>query len=371
MSSYKDFASNEAVNTKTLLYEAIPITGSIVSGTYSELNIKSYSHGIFTSVYDYPYLSSSANHLFDLTVGYSTGSAASASAVVASNTASSKKKLNLYYQMAKVLAGQDTSGSILLLDEDGNFNNIGDLIHNAFFVNFSRLLAKDEIKRGSFQLTLGVGTGSGTPFSNNLLISDSSGSLTYKINSPVGDYGILYASSVDSYINPNPACGMIFYQAGVAVINTNVFALSSSNNPQTNVSSNTRGLLLPSSFNSTPKLSGSYDVGQLLASGSINDFGFGIRSRIKNITFNNTTEVNSSIYFCKIPSTDFNYSSNETYLSGSKIVVKSKKEDQPVSYFTTVGLYSKSNQLLAVAKLSEPIKKDPNTDLTIRVRLDF
>jgi hypothetical protein len=61
----------DVANTRTLLHEAIPLTGTIVSGTYSDNNIKNYAHGMFQSVYDYPYLSSSANHIFDITVGVS------------------------------------------------------------------------------------------------------------------------------------------------------------------------------------------------------------------------------------------------------------------------------------------------------------
>ena len=51
--------------------------------------------------------------------------------------------------------------------------------------------------------------------------------------------------------------------------------------------------------------------------------------------------------------------------------VKQQALDEPVSYITSVGLYSADNELLAVAKLSEPLKKDPNTELTLRVRLDY
>ena len=54
----------DVVATRTLLHEAIPLTGAIVSGTYGTENIKNYAHGMFQSVYDYPYLSSSANHIF-------------------------------------------------------------------------------------------------------------------------------------------------------------------------------------------------------------------------------------------------------------------------------------------------------------------
>ena len=78
--TYKTFLNNDITSTRTLLHEAIPITGSIISGTYAEAstatsNIKTFSHDMFESVYDYPYLSSSANHIFDLTVGYATSSA--------------------------------------------------------------------------------------------------------------------------------------------------------------------------------------------------------------------------------------------------------------------------------------------------------
>ena len=67
--TFKTFSASDLVTTRTLLHEVIPITGSIVSGTYvegttNETNIKNYSHGMFQSVYDYPYLSSSANHIF-------------------------------------------------------------------------------------------------------------------------------------------------------------------------------------------------------------------------------------------------------------------------------------------------------------------
>ena len=93
---------------------------------------------------------------------------------------------------------------------------------------------------------------------------------------------------------------------------------------------------------------------------------------LDNIDFNNTTELNSTIYFCRANTQDYNYSSNPTYLTGSKIRVKNDNPQQePSAYITTVGLYSADNELLAVAKLSEPLKKTPSNELTLRVRLDY
>ena len=77
---YEPIDSNtDVTTTRTLLHEVIPITGSIVSGTYSDKNVKNYSHGMFQSVYDYPFLSSSANHIFDLALGYDESSGLSGS----------------------------------------------------------------------------------------------------------------------------------------------------------------------------------------------------------------------------------------------------------------------------------------------------
>jgi hypothetical protein len=97
----------------------------------------------------------------------------------------------------------------------------------------------------------------------------------------------------------------------------------------------------------------------------------GFRRRMVRMAFNNTTELNSSIYFCRLNNNEFNYSANPTYLNESKIRVKETTLDAPVSYITTVGLYSADNELLAQAKLSEPVRKDPTNEFVLRVRLDY
>jgi hypothetical protein len=365
--TYKVFLDDDIVSAKTLLNEKIPLTGSAISSSvYATNSIKSYTHGMFQSVYDYPYLSSSANQLFDMTVGITSDSPASG----ASDTYA-KKKINIYNQMAQVLVGYDTTGSILKFDADGNPATAGDKYPALFFLNFNRLLSKDEIKKGSFEMTLGVNSSSATPFNATCLVSDASGSTNYKTNSPTGEYGILYATNFTSASanNTSNEVGLIFYQAGIAVLSPTVFGCSGSNTVSTSISSSQYGQV---NAGYTVQMSSTYaNVETLIESGSIDACNLALRNRIQNIEFNNTTELNSTIHFCRINHNDFNYSSNPTYLSGSQIRVKNKSTDAPVSYITTVGLYSPDNELLAVAKLSEPIKKDPTQELILRVRLDY
>jgi len=338
--NYEPLDSNSDVTTtKTLLYEAIPLTGSIVSGTYNDENIKNFTHGMFQAVYDYPYLSSSANHIFDLTVGFSANSTISGSVSATQET----KKINMYNQFAQVLLGYTGSeNTVREFENDLTLDNVN-TIKNALFINFSRLITKDQIKKGSFTITLGSGSWA-APFTDPVVLTDASASETGGTNNTVGgDYGVLYTSG-------NVARGVLFYQAGIAVLSTASFD---------SVASFYSG----SGF--------SYDIAQSLASASISGSCDALRHRIRDISFNNTTEINSTIYFCRVPHNKYNYSANPTYLNSSEIRVKSIASDTPISYITTIGLYSPNNELMAIAKLSEPLKKDPSNEITLRVRLDY
>tara|TARA_B100001248_G_C27392300_1_gene463187 strand:+ start:679 stop:1932 length:1254 start_codon:yes stop_codon:yes gene_type:complete len=414
--TFKTFLNNDVTTTKTLLHEAIPITGAIVSGTYdqgkknapsvqSEFNIKDYSHGMFQSVYDYPFLSSSANHIFDISVGYSPQSALSGNVTSGRPKTQQSKKIAMYNQMAQVLMGHDKNGNIQRFDADGNLGDAADdKMDEVIFINFSRLLVKDEIKKGSFQLKLGTqprmwhtvtgqgGDGLRDYVSQILTIRDTNAQNDFRINSPAGEYGILSAShtakvgaGVDqqemvegrgpsssprsdnsNVLTDTSKVGLIFYQAGVIVLTSSVFHAAASG-----------GILQREcefSRDGAHGRSGAHNninIDHAFTGSTIKNIANNIRRRVHDISFNNTTELNSTVYFCRANHNEFNYSANPTYLSNSKIVVKEVPSDMPISYVTSVGLYSPDNELMAVAKLSEPLRKDPTNELTLRVRLDY
>tara|TARA_R110001583_G_scaffold7472_3_gene36966 strand:- start:672 stop:1814 length:1143 start_codon:yes stop_codon:yes gene_type:complete len=369
--------NTDVTTTRTLLHEVIPMTGTIVSGTYSDNNIKNYTHGMFQSVYDYPYLSSSANHIFDISCGFTStatysgpgagpaGSRPTLSASCNLNGVQNAKKINMYNQFAQTLLGYKDSAAntIETFESDLNITDDNAQMTSCYFITLSRLLMKEQIKRGSFSMTLGTGSYRyGYPTSSGysqVLIDASASSGTgggFKSGLPGGDYGVLYVSGA----SPQTASGVIFYQSGIIVLTSSFTqAVHGSSWGTSSMFSASGGG--PTSYNSlqtmvTGTISGSCDV---------------IRRRIQNISFNNTTEINSKIYFCRVPHNKYNYSSNPTYTSASKIQVKDLASDPPLSYITTVGLYNSNNELLAVAKLSEPLRKDPTNELTLRVRLDY
>jgi len=83
-------------------------------------------------------------------------------------------------------------------------------------------------------------------------------------------------------------------------------------------------------------------------------------------------QIKSSHYFCRIRSDEYNWSQNPTYYTGSNAELRNATFIQdPKSYITTVGLYNDNNELLAVAKLSQPLLKSRDREAVIKVRLDF
>ena len=351
MAFYKPLTIDQVTATKESLYELIPVTGTLVSGTYgtypNDTNVLKFtsSHGLFESVYDYPYASSSANHIFDLTFGLRSGSLSPAPVT------QSAEKYRIYKEMAQTLLGFDVTGNVK------NFQLGSTTIDNALFINFSRLLTKDGIKVTTFTSSMGTGSWA-TPTAGTLLqISDNLSGLTQdsaKVDSPVGQYWYLYTGSAASYTDAN-RIGTVFYQQGVAVLNLGA----------TNFTS-----IAYSSSVANP--AGGYLSGSnLVSTGTITEIVDGFRRYVSNIQFQNTVQINSTIYNCQIGLNEFNYSSNPTYTTGSSIKVKTSVSDPCITYVTTVGLYDAQQNLTAVAKLSEPIKKTNADSLNIRVRLDY
>ena len=82
--------------------------------------------------------------------------------------------------------------------------------------------------------------------------------------------------------------------------------------------------------------------------------------------------VSSTHYFCRAKNSKFNKSNNPTWSSGSSTEpLEIFRDGKEKTYITTVGLYDDSDDLLAVAKLSQPILKSRSREALIKVKLDF
>ena len=91
-----------------------------------------------------------------------------------------------------------------------------------------------------------------------------------------------------------------------------------------------------------------------------------------NFSLNSEETISSDYVFVRARNSEFNYSENPSFISGSTgEVIYDYFINNPQVYPTSVGLYNDSNELIAVAKLSRPLRKDFTKEALIRVKLDF
>ena len=82
--------------------------------------------------------------------------------------------------------------------------------------------------------------------------------------------------------------------------------------------------------------------------------------------------ISSTHYFVRLRNRDYNYSNNPTFRNPDDNTLRwTEFRTDPKVFITTVGLYNDTNELLAVAKLSKPVRKSYSEEVLLRVRLDF
>jgi len=91
-----------------------------------------------------------------------------------------------------------------------------------------------------------------------------------------------------------------------------------------------------------------------------------------SFSMNSQETITSDFVFVRARNSEFNYSANPSFISGSTgEVVYQTFINNPQVYVTTVGMYNDANECIAVAKLSRPLLKDFTKESLIRVKLDF
>jgi len=90
------------------------------------------------------------------------------------------------------------------------------------------------------------------------------------------------------------------------------------------------------------------------------------------MSFNSTYTIHETQYKCTIRESEFNFSLNPTILSGSSndTAYNFVTGSFFSPYITMVGLYNDQQELLAVAKMAQPLPSSRTNDLNIIINLD-
>ena len=82
-------------------------------------------------------------------------------------------------------------------------------------------------------------------------------------------------------------------------------------------------------------------------------------------------KVKSTHLFVRVKNQEYNFTNNQTYVTGSEGIIIDDFYQNPHIYLTEVGLYNAQNELLAVAKPSSPIYKNYTEEALLEISLRY
>lgn len=238
---------------------------------------------------------------------------------------------------------------MLLNDGDTLFTFAGgETSEYIYVINVNRSRFKDRMDTKTWELTI---SGSGNNYIK--LIDDSVASTTDLAQLGGRIFNVRSGSIADGiYTADTTPWGLFYPDRGVIVLNGKALDASASFATQ-------RVPVTGSGFDNAFKLFTSI-------SGAMS-------SNITRAFQGRTSEViSSTFYFIRMFNGEYNYTTNDSFVSSSSGVVKyDSMVRDPQIFVTTVGLYDDNQELLAVAKLSKPVKKSFDRELVIKVKLDY
>ena len=236
-----------------------------------------------------------------------------------------------------------------------------------YAINYNRARLKDRIDPGNWQMTLAQLSGSTVPNAshtgsnvkvqtlnpNFITLIDDSGDVNNTGTTGLGNvYNIVSGSLTNGIFNPSAPryYGLMYPSLGVVILNDTVLNASASFNSVTgsNVSGDNAWKLFTS------------------ISGAMS------RSVDYSMQARNIETITSTHYFVRVKNGEYNFSNNPTFVTGSVgEFSQATFIGDPKTYLTTIGMYNDRQELLAVAKLSQPVQKSFSVETLIKVKLDF
>ncbi len=245
------------------------------------------------------------------------------------------------------------SSSETRFDFDGNGEGTTYKAYDVFVINVNRARYREKLDPGNWELHLTANSRTLKLIDDSGATADSSVNASKRIFNVVsgsistGTANIKTTAAAQSTVNSAGSLGYFFPELGVIVLNA--YAIS-------------QGSPYPA-ITLTRSAAANDDTAKHV----YNAVNTGVYFQARR-----EEQIKSSHYFCRVKSEEYNWSQNPTYYTGSNAEIRNATFIQdPKSYITTVGLYNNTNELLAVAKLSQPLLKSRDREAVIKVRLDF
>lgn len=337
--------STDAISSTLWSTNAPALTAAFTSST----QVNSSNGAFYTNVYD---TATTQSVQFAIAYGNSNGSGSLAYNITVDGKSPTS---TVYGQWQDLVIG----------DENTDFT-FGSITASEFYaLTFERARYKDALFLGSLSLTLSGSSGSVTLTDDSNYVTSVQFTEAGRVFQLIsGSTGVKGPSSprntVEGYSANSGSYGWLLPDIGTIILNPRALIAPAV--------SGGIGFLYSGSATSSaaPNVSPNQSLFVSISSSLANLGTFA------DFSINSQESITSDYIFVRPRTSEFNYSENPSFISGSTgEVLYSDFINNPTTYITTIGLYNDTNQLLAVAKLSRPLPKDFTKEALVRVKLDF
>ncbi len=232
-------------------------------------------------------------------------------------------------------------------DETTNFSFDGHTPDGIYVINVNRARYKNAIRLGNIKLKI-----------DDLFLTDDSVTTSGSANAiraGVGrEFNIVSGSNGErfgtstTFVTDSGSYGYIYPDAGFIILNEDTLDASVANG----------GVALGTSVGDHETPTNPKKLQDKLKTGA-------------SFILDGQEDIASKFYFVRAKNTEFNYTTNDSFTLDDGTLRFDSMVDNPETYITTVGLYNDNQDLLAVAKMSQPLPKDFTKEALIKVKLDY
>lgn len=291
----------------------------------SSTQYSSTSRNYYVNVYDVDADTDSSAEV-QFTIGYGHKTGLGSVLFTSSSTSSTQSPSSVVYgQMRTLLLGDEESDFVF---DAGNENT--HTPDDIFVITFDRSRYKESIKPGSFELVL----------NSNVTLKDNSSDVSSVTFTDAGRVFEILKDGTNGQADSG-SFGKLFPDVGIVVLNPDAIQAGT----DVNVTTKTEN----------------YD-GQNAKK---------LFDELSSFKAQSQETLSSNFVFARARNNEFNYTTNPSFLTGSGEIRYEELINSPETYITTVGMYNDNQDLLAVAKLSRPLLKNPTKEALIRIKLDY
>jgi hypothetical protein len=372
---YKQFGTFDRVDAKT---EVVTTgiwsgdSGSLTNLFTSSVQVGATSAQYYYNCYDYDTVAYADKAEVQFAIAY--GHKDNSGSMLLKDNDNSLIASKATYAQYKSMLLEPTDTSFTVARSDSSTANINDI----YVINLSRARFREKIDPGNWSMALSGSNGRFKFIDNSgKKFSDADGLLgrVFQVVEGELNIGTQNAATVTSTYDTVSGQGYGLFYPDRGIIILNPVAIGNKIGNVWNEQFQTVGHLAPGGAGSGTYPTSTINYPNNVTSTAAEQYYhkrlyYAIKAG-KDFEMRRTENISTQHFFVRATNREFNYSNNPTFVNADGTFTEVTFNTDPQTFITSIGLYNDANEVIAIAKTSQPVPKGFDKEVLIKVKLSY